>query len=177
MFPSVPPLTFHPVKKAKNNYAFIDTQNLNLEIRKLGWRLDWRRFRRHLAETYGVSKAYLFLGYLPEQQRMYDAFVSYGYEIVFKPVSYDRGGTPKGNVDAELVLQAMIDYHDSRYDQAVVVTSDGDFACLVRYLRQEKKLRAVISAALPRTSIHLKRESRGLHDTLEGLRSKLEYKK
>ena len=43
-----------------------------------------------------------------------------------------REGKPKGNVDAELVLQAMIDYQD--YERAVIVTSDGDFACLVRYL-------------------------------------------
>lgn len=49
-----------------------------------------------------------------------------------------RGGKPKGNVDAELVLQAMIDYRD--YERAVIVTSDGDFACLVRYLYEEGKL-------------------------------------
>lgn len=54
-----------------------------------------------------------------------------------------RGGKPKGNVDAELVLQAMIDYRD--YERAVIVTSDGDFACLVRYLYEEGKLERVLT--------------------------------
>ena len=33
------------MKKSSNNYAFIDSQNLNLSIRALGWRLDFARFR------------------------------------------------------------------------------------------------------------------------------------
>lgn len=68
--------------------------------------------------------------------------LTYGYTLVVKPVMY-RGGKPKGNVDAELVLQAMIDYRD--YECAVIVTSDGDFACLVRYLYEEGKLERVLS--------------------------------
>jgi uncharacterized LabA/DUF88 family protein len=45
-------------------------------------------------------------------------------------------------VDAELVLQAMID--KDVYDKAVLVSGDWDFACLVRHLRSEKKLARVI---------------------------------
>jgi hypothetical protein len=44
----------------------------------------------------------------------------------------------KGNVDAELVLQAMIDYQN--YTKAVIVTGDGDFYCLVKYLYEQGKL-------------------------------------
>ena len=36
-----------------NNYAFIDSQNLNLGIQKLGWKLDYRKFRVYLAEKFG----------------------------------------------------------------------------------------------------------------------------
>jgi hypothetical protein len=33
-------------KPAKpNNYAFIESQNVNLSIQAQGWRLDWMRFR------------------------------------------------------------------------------------------------------------------------------------
>ena len=46
--------------------------------------------------------------------------------VIFKEVTYDNHGKAKGNVDAELVLQAMIDFPD--YEKAVIVTSDGDFA-------------------------------------------------
>lgn len=49
------------MKKQANNYAFIDGNNLYLAIRDVGWRLDYQRFRRYLAEKYGVTTAYLFL--------------------------------------------------------------------------------------------------------------------
>jgi len=52
------------MKNKQNNFAFIDSQNLNLSIRDLGWRLDWLRFRTYLKEKYGATKAFLFIGYL-----------------------------------------------------------------------------------------------------------------
>lgn len=36
------------MKKESNNYAFIDSQNLNLGIQKLGWKLDYQKFRVYL---------------------------------------------------------------------------------------------------------------------------------
>ena len=43
------------MKKDENNYAFIDSQNLNLSIQKLGWKLDYRKFRVYIAEKYAVQ--------------------------------------------------------------------------------------------------------------------------
>lgn len=41
----------------------------------------------------------------------------------------------KGNVDTELVLySAAIEYDN--YDKAIVITSDGDFACLFKFLTE-----------------------------------------
>jgi hypothetical protein len=48
--------------KAQNNYAFIDSQNLNLSIRELGWILDFGKFRTYLRDKYGVAKAFIFIG-------------------------------------------------------------------------------------------------------------------
>jgi len=36
--------------KQENNYAFIDGQNLNLGIRELGWKLDFKKLRIYLRE-------------------------------------------------------------------------------------------------------------------------------
>ncbi len=126
------------MKKALENYAFIDSQNLNLGIRDQGWELDFRRFKVFLKEKHGVAKAYLFLGYLPENEKLYNAMKSCGYELVFKPVVRSKKNGVKGNIDAELVLQAMIDYQN--YAKAVIVTGDGDFYCLVKYLNEQGKL-------------------------------------
>ena len=68
------------------NYAFIDSQNLNLGILKLGWKLDFLKFRIFLKHKFRVEKAYLFVGYLPENQDMYRSLQESGYVLVFKPV-------------------------------------------------------------------------------------------
>ncbi len=162
-------------EKAIVNFAFIDSQNLNLGIRDLGWKLDWKRFRIYLREKCHVAKAYLFIGYIPENQNLYRVLQESGYILVFKPVLMRPGGKPKGNVDAELVLQAMIER--DKYERAVIVSSDGDFACLVSYLKNEGKLERVLSASRNGCSKLLKKAAGNRIDFLEYARTKLEYTK
>jgi len=69
----------------ENNYAFIDSQNLNLGIQKLGWKLDYQRFRVYLAEKYGVKKAYIFIGFVALNQSLYDHLQEAGFILKFKP--------------------------------------------------------------------------------------------
>jgi uncharacterized LabA/DUF88 family protein len=124
--------------KPQENYAFIDSQNLNLSIREQGWILDFRKFRIYLADKYGVTKAFIFIGYVPQNQDLYTNLQKDGYILVFKPTLSLPDGSVKGNVDAELVLHAMIEYRN--YDKALIVTGDGDFYCLVDYLAKNDKL-------------------------------------
>ena len=124
--------------KPQNNYTFIDSQNLNLSIRSQGWTLDFGRFRQYLERKYAVTKAFLFIGYVYENQALYTALQKDGCILVFKPTLKLPSGRVKGNVDAELVLHAMIEY--THYDRALVVTGDGDLYCLVDYLRKTDKL-------------------------------------
>lgn len=156
------------------NFAFIDGQNLNLGINQLGWRVDWRRLRIHLEEHYGVTRAFYFIGFVPNNQALYTSLQKAGYTLVFKPVAYRADGKPKGNVDTELVLQAMIEY--PHYDRAVIVTSDGDFGCLARYLSEQAKLERVLSPNRRGCSALLKRAAREKLDFLEDARTKIEYK-
>src|SRR3972149_10776730 len=156
-----------------NSFPFIDSQNINLGITALGWKLDWRRFRVYLKEHYGVTRAYIFIGFLPENQALYNSLQRYGYILVFKPVTYRKDGKAKGNVDAELVLQVMIDYNE--YERAVIVTSDGDFACLAKYLYDQQKLERVLSPNIKGCSVLLKRAAREKIDFLENARAKVEH--
>jgi len=130
------------MQKYKNNYAFIDSQNLNLSIQEQGWKLDFGRFRIYLKDRYGVDKAYLFIGYVPTNESLYISLQNSGYILVFKPTLILPSGKPKGNVDAELVMHAMIEYPN--YEKAVIVTGDGDYYCLVDYLRKNEKLLRLI---------------------------------
>jgi len=126
----------------ENNYAFIDSQNLNLAIRDQGWKLDFERFRKYLADKYDIVKAFLFIGYIPTNQNLYTNLQKQGYILIFKPTLILKDGKVKGNVDAELVLHVMIEYPN--YEKAVIVSGDGDFHCLIKYLRDKKKLRKLI---------------------------------
>ena len=90
--------------KKENNYAFIDSQNLNLGILSLGWKLDYKKFRIYLKEKYNISKAYLFIGYIPSNQDLYSFLQGVGYVLIFKPTLPNDKGEVKGNIDADLVL-------------------------------------------------------------------------
>ncbi len=122
----------------EKNYAFIDSQNVHLSIQNQGWNLDYARFRKYLLDKYQVEKAFLFIGYIPQNQRLYSGLQKDGFLLIFKPTLQTPSGTIKGNVDAELVLHSMIEYES--YDKALIVTGDGDFFCLVDYLRSQGKL-------------------------------------
>lgn len=163
------------MKKPQTNYAFIDGTNLHLTMVNLGWNLDYKRFRVYLSEHYGVAKAYYFIGYVPEYADLYVSLQSAGYVLVHKPVLKLKDGRVKGNVDAELVLQVMIDYGD--YDKAILVTGDGDFYCLVHYLRRMGKLERVLAPSRAGCSHLLKKSAGSQMAFLDDLRGKLEYKK
>lgn len=118
-------------------YAFIDSQNLNLAIRDIKWKLDFSRFRIYLRDKYKVKRAFLFIGYLKGNERLYNYLEKSGYEIIFKPTIENKGEI-KGNCDAELVLHTMIQYQN--FDKAIIISGDGDFYCLIEYLQKKNKL-------------------------------------
>jgi uncharacterized LabA/DUF88 family protein len=121
-----------------NNYAFIDSQNVHLAVRAQGWEIEWKRFRIYLKEKYHVEKAFLFIGYVKGNRGLYENLQHAGFICIWKPTLIQKNGIIKGNCDAELVLHAMIQYNN--FDQAVIVTGDGDFYCLIDYLAEQNKL-------------------------------------
>jgi uncharacterized LabA/DUF88 family protein len=153
------------MRNTENNYAFIDCQNIHKGIEGLGWILDWRKFRIYLKEKYGVTRAYLFLGYIPEYHKLYQILRQAGFILKFKPAIRDDTGKIKGNVDADLVLQAMIDREN--YTDAVIISSDGDFYSLVNYLIAVRKLKRVICPSSKTCSSLLKKSASNKIDFLE----------
>ncbi|MDB5185373.1 MAG: hypothetical protein JWN38_1181 [Candidatus Saccharibacteria bacterium] len=157
-------------KPAQGNYAFIDSQNLNLGVQRMGWKMDWRKFREYLRQNYNVTHAYMFIGYMSENESLYERMYEHGYLVVLKPTVditqqvHDRavadGGEVvrpeqpvsekdkdkpiiKGNVDAELVLYAMKEIPN--YSKALIVSGDGDFFSLAEYLEEQGKLEKIMT--------------------------------
>src|SRR5215216_6117649 len=119
----------------KANYAFIDSQNLNLGTQKMGWKMDWKKFREFLREQYNVEKAFMFIGYMPDYEKLYDQLHSQGYLVVLKPTlemfnepkdesekndDKEEKKAVKGNIDADLVLHVMKEIKN--YDKAIIVS-------------------------------------------------------
>lgn len=162
------------MQKSFKNYAFIDSQNVNLGIKDLKWKLDWTKFRVYLKEKYGVETAYMFIGYMEENQDLYLSLQKSGYILIFKEILKNKNGIVKGNCDAELVLQAMIDY--KKYDKAIIVSGDGDFACLVRHLKKQGKLEKILVPNMKKYSALLKKAAAGEYlDCMNNLKGKLFY--
>ena len=143
-------------KRKPQVYAFIDSQNLNVSVQNYGWKMNWRKLREFLTDKYGVTKAFMFIGYMPENEDLYEKMHEAGYHVVLKQI-YDmtrprpeekpngkNGELPankkpiKGNVDADLVLWAMKEIN--HYDKAIIVSGDGDFHSLVEHLIERGKL-------------------------------------
>lgn len=124
-------------------YAFIDSQNLNLGVRNLGWEIDFKKLRVYLKNKYRIEKCFLFIGYIPDNKPLYKTLKDFGFDLVFKPTVGNGKGGVKGNIDAELVLHSAKIQFDN-YDKAIVVSSDGDFYCLYEFLIEENKLTKIV---------------------------------
>ena len=153
------------------NYAFIDAQNTHLGIKSLGWNMDWHKFRVYLKEKYSVETAYMFIGFIQSNQDLYSALQKAGYILIFKPIILDGDKHPKGNCDADLVLHTILE--KDNYDKAVIVSSDGDFYSLVKYLYDNKKLEMVLSPYIKTCSLLLKKEAKEKINFMENLKGKI----
>lgn len=131
-------------EQKKPNYAFIDGQNLYLGSKEAGIDLNYRKLRVYLKEKYNVERAYLFIGHLPTNRYLYDCLQDEGYLLKFKPVLPAKDNQKqKGDVDADMAFNTM--RYIREYDKAILITSDGDFDTLTKYLRKKGRLGAAIS--------------------------------
>ncbi len=160
----------------ENNYAFIDSQNLNLNIKLQGWILDFKKFRIYLKEKYAVQKAYIFIGYMESNKDLYYFLKRAGYICIFKPTLEYNDGHTKGNCDAELVLQTMIEIE--KFDEAIIVSGDGDFYCLIKHLISKQKLKNVLVPNNQKYSALLRsQETRSYLQFMNSLEKTLGYRK
>ncbi len=132
------------MQKPLVNAAYIDNTNLYKGLEAEGFRIEYPKLRKYLTERHAVKIAYIFIGYLPGNEDRYRRLQEQGFTLIFKPTVPNKEGI-KGNCDGELILQATSDFYEKKCDKAVLVTSDGDFACLVNFLLVRNSLDSVLS--------------------------------
>jgi len=116
--------------------AYIDGANLQNAVSRFDWDFDYARFRVWLKDKFKVVRAYIFIGRIPKYQKLYDYLESAGYTLIFKEVTYG-GGSVKGNVDTELVLASVREHFERGVKKVVLVSSDGDYKCLVDFMKEK----------------------------------------
>ena len=127
------------------NWAFTDLQNLLQGIKPKGWKIDWFKLREYLRVHHNVSEAFMFLGHVPWNERLYRIMERANFRLEFRPVTILNDGTVDGgNVDADLASFVM-DYK-SNYTKAVIIGDDGDYFRTVRSLNMQNKLACVVSS-------------------------------
>ena len=158
----------------KYNSTFIDAQNVNLAIREQWWKLDWIKLFKHLKKKYKSEKNYIFIWYISKNQKLYNFLKKIWYILIFKDVLVLEDWKTKWNVDAELVLQVMIELNN--FDKAIIITWDWDFACLIRHLRKIWKLKELIVPNKSKYSWFLKKAWWCYLSSLTEKKNKLELK-
>ena len=124
--------------------VYIDGANLYRGSKSLDWIFDYKKFYIWISENFKTEKIYLFLGFVEEQKDLYNFLEKIGYKIIFKKTLKSKGKI-KGNCDAELVLKSAEDIIRKDLDEIVLVSSDGDFACLLEFAKNERKNIKVVS--------------------------------
>ena len=121
-------------QKRKTIYAFIDSQNLNLGVLSQGWVLNFYKFYRYLSDQYHIKRAYLFIGYIHSNKKLYAYLKDCGYILIFKPtLDYNKYKKKKikGNVDAELVC--LVDYlHKKNKLLKIIIPNQKSYSILLK---------------------------------------------
>ena len=137
---------------------YIDGNNLHRGAKEIGFEIDYKKFRGWLRQKYNPSIVYLFIGLVPDRVKFYEYLQECGFVLVFKQ-TVSVGGQVKGNCDAELVLKTVSDFYMKSFSKCMLVTGDGDFGCLVQFLKENKVINGILSPDENKCSILLRNKN------------------
>jgi uncharacterized LabA/DUF88 family protein len=129
---------------------FIDEPNVArslTELRAQGKDLDYRKLKDHFSAGRPLTAAYFYTGYLDSQVGMRAFFrklEDMGYEVVQVRTKRFRDGSVK-NADPDIKIVTDLFTKLADYDEAILVSGDGDFADSVQHLLRLGKRVKVVS--------------------------------
>jgi len=137
---------------------YIDGNNLYRSAKELGYDINYKKFRGWLRQKYNPTNIYLFIGLVPSRTSFYEHLQECGFILIFKQ-TVSVGGTVKGNCDAELVLKTVSDFYTKSFSKCILITGDGDFGCLVEFLKENNSIEAILSPDENKCSILLRNKN------------------
>lgn len=134
-------------ERSVQNQAFIDGQNLHMNTKSNGWRVDLARLRVYLKEKYQVERAYYFIGAADDNhQNLYKMIQESGFILMFRKHSLEMTGHKKGNVDTDIVFEVMRKLSDREdFGKVVLISGDGDYFKMVDYLISKNRLEKLLT--------------------------------
>jgi len=124
------------VKKTKTR-IYIDGANLHRGAKSAGWTIDYRKLFVGLSEKFKTKNIFIFIGKVPENQKVYDFLEKCGFKLIFKEARKVKIQI-KGNCDAELILKAVCDVFETDISRGILISNDGDFSCLINFWKEKK---------------------------------------
>jgi len=138
-------------------YVFIDTANTFYTKRTLKWRIAYARLMDYFKRECGENvKCFIYVAYdenRMSERKFLDMLEINGYIVRTKAIKKAGKGRdkPKGNIDMELAFE-MVDLVD-KYDTAILMSGDSDFAVPIDRIKKKGKWIIVMS-----TRGHISRE-------------------
>jgi len=133
-------------------YVFIDAENVFYSQRTLGWRISYEKLMGYLKKECGDEmKCFIYKGvdeFNTGQRKFLDMLEINGYILrtkVVKRIKDRKSGKEewKGNLDMELAFE--MDDTKEKYDTAVLLSGDSDFAVPIDRIKKAGRRIIVMS--------------------------------
>ncbi len=143
--------------------VFVDVQNMYYAARNLySSKLEFSKLLRFLGRGRPLCRAIAYIVERPgmEQDKFIEVLKRNGYEVHKKVLIERADGSQKGDWDLGIALDAVA--LADRIDAAVLVTGDGDFTALCRYLRT-RGVRVEVASFPESTAVELAKAADHFH--------------
>jgi len=132
-------------------YVFIDAENVFYSQRTLGWKLSYAKLIDYLKKECGNDmKCFIYKGvdeFNTGQRKFLDMLEINGYivrtKVVKKIKDHEGGYRWKNNLDMELAFE--MDDIKEKYDTAVLLSGDSDFAVPIDRIKKAGKRIIIMS--------------------------------
>lgn len=137
-------------KKYGRLVIFIDAANVIYSLRSLKWKIDYKKLQRYFQKYFNLVDIYFYFAYRKEsggQRNLLEMLSRKGFKLRIKEVKFIKVNRNtvimKGNCDVELTIDMIALLR--KYDTAVLMSGDSDFAALVKFVQKRGKKVIVIS--------------------------------
>ena len=140
---------------------YIDMANLSAECKLKSYNIDYEKFFVWFSDKYKYDNIFLFTGFLEKYTHTYEVNKIIGYKYFFKEAVFNKDENKiKANCDVDIAIHGTIDTIENNLNEAILVTSDGDFASLVKFWKERSvKVRIISPADGERCSYLLKKDN------------------